>query len=95
MDEIVRFLAEHPPWRDLPRDRVAEVAGRLQIEYFARGARLLSAGGLPSGALVVIRSGSIDLVHKGRGGDELLDRLGEGEAVDVELGLQEDEIVGP
>ncbi len=81
MDEIVRFLAEHPPWRDLPRDRVAEVAGRLQIEYFARGARLLSAGGLPSGALVVIRSGSIDLVHKGRGGDELLDRLGEGDAL--------------
>jgi CBS domain-containing protein len=81
MDEIVRFLVEHPPWRDLPAERVEGVAARLQIEYFPRGARLLSGGGRPEDGLVVIRSGSVDLVRKGRGGDELLDRLDEGDVL--------------
>jgi CBS domain-containing protein len=81
MDEIVRFLVEHPPWRDLPAERVAGIALRLQIEYFPRGARLLSGGGRPEGGLVVIRSGSVDLIRKGRGGDELRDRLGEGDVL--------------
>lgn len=81
MDEIVRFLVEHPPWRDLPRDQVRELAGRIEIEYFPRGARLPVMGGATSPGLVVVRSGSVEVLRPGCPCHEFVDRLGEGETL--------------
>jgi signal-transduction protein with cAMP-binding, CBS, and nucleotidyltransferase domain len=41
MEEIARFLARHAPFDQLPARVLAQTAATVEIEYFARGARIL------------------------------------------------------
>lgn len=81
MEDIVRFLSSHVPWQELPPERVASVARRLQIEYFPRGARVVCAGSVPQ-HLFLVRSGSAEAPPGGADGSPPT-RFGEGDAFDV------------
>lgn len=80
MDEIARFLRECPPFDQLPSEVLSQTAGTVEIEYFPRGARILTRGGKPSDFLYIIRAGAVELrqVRDG-GGVETVDTLAEGE----------------
>ncbi len=82
MEEVVRFLGSLPPWADLSAPTLSDLAARMQIEYFPRGRRLLTAG-TPAPFLHVLRSGSIELRRPAPGGDTLLDRLEPGDFFDA------------
>lgn len=58
--EVVDFLAEHAPFRELPRTRLTALARRIQVRYARRGTRLLSVGE-PGGLMYVLRSGAVDI----------------------------------
>jgi CBS domain-containing protein len=77
MEEIVRFLAEHPPFADLSAATLNRIAGSIQIEYFVAGQEILHQGGKPAQFLYLIRRGSVELIHRER--TEPLDTLGVGE----------------
>lgn len=81
MEDIVRFLSSHVPWQELPQERVASIARRLQIEYFPRGARVVSAGAVPQ-HLFLVRSGSAETPPGGADAPPPA-RFGEGDAFDV------------
>ena len=73
--EIVRFLAQRPPFDALAADELSEIAGRAEIEFHPRGTVILSEGGGPVTFLRVVHSGAVDIVD----GDRLLDLLGTGD----------------
>jgi CBS domain-containing protein len=73
--EIARFLREHPPFDALdPRD-VARVATAAELEEHPAGATIFSQGADPPEHLRIVRSGSVEIVSKGR----VLDLIGPGE----------------
>jgi CBS domain-containing protein len=75
LSEIVRFLAQRPPFDALAVDELAEMAAQAAIEFHLRGAVILSEDGGPVTFLRVIHSGGVDIAHQGR----LLDMLGPGD----------------
>ncbi len=75
LSEIVRFLAQRPPFDALAVEELAEVAAQAAIEFHLRGTVILSEDGGPVTFLRVIRSGGVDIAHEGR----LLDLLGPGD----------------
>jgi len=84
MQEVVRFLQEHPPWRDLPAESIRRVAGRIEIEFFPRGGRVLLAGDRAPSALILVRSGSVQAAFPSPGPGSGVDRFSEGDAVGLE-----------
>ncbi|MGI8714749.1 MAG: CBS domain-containing protein, partial [Solirubrobacteraceae bacterium] len=76
LSEIVRFLAQRPPFGALAVEELAEVAAQAAIEFHLSGAVILSEDGGPVTFLRVIHSGGVDIAHEGR----LLDLLGPGDA---------------
>ncbi|NGZ04753.1 MAG: cyclic nucleotide-binding/CBS domain-containing protein [Magnetococcales bacterium] len=83
-EEIIHFLASHPPFALLSREQLAAIAARLDIVQTRRGHEILAPGG-KTNVLHLIRSGAVD-VH-GPGGKLLL-RLGEGEIFGAEALLR-------
>jgi CBS domain-containing protein len=79
MEEIARFLHAHPPFSELPLGVAQRAANVARIEYFAAGTVILEQGGAPAAFLYVVRRGSVELIRKVDGGEEVLDTLGEGE----------------
>jgi CBS domain-containing protein len=73
--EVVRFLAEHPPFEALEESDVERVASVAEVEFHRAGTTIFSQGSEPVEHLRVIRSGAVEIVHDGR----VLDLLGEGE----------------
>jgi hypothetical protein len=80
MEEIARFLAQHPPFDRLPPELLAQTAGAVEIEYFARGARILRQGGEASRFLYLIVKGTVELWQAtGDRPPELVETLAVGE----------------
>ncbi len=79
MEEIVRFLLEHPPFSQLPLLQIQRIASAVQIEYFGQGVQILTQGGKPAAFLYLIRRGSVDLVRERNDVVEVTDTLSEGE----------------
>lgn len=79
MDEVARFLYEHPPFDQLPHEQVQRLAGIIQIEYFARGHDILVQDGPRSEFLYIVRRGDVELLRLSESHSELIDTLGEGE----------------
>lgn len=79
MEEIIRFLQEHPPFSLLPADQIQAVAEHIQIEYFATGQDILTQGGAPAEFLYLLRRGVVTLLRLTEQGEETLDTLGEGD----------------
>jgi CBS domain-containing protein len=75
LSEIVRFLAQRPPFDLLAPEELAEVAAKATIEFYIAGAVILSEDGGPVTFLRVIHSGGVDISHDG----QLLDLLGPGD----------------
>ncbi|QYJ03380.1 CBS domain-containing protein [Nocardioides panacisoli] len=78
LDEVRRFLADHPPFDRLPEDDLTRLPRRLEVAYFRRGTVLRDVGEA-NDDLFVVRSGGID-VHDG---DRLVARRGVGEAAGI------------
>lgn len=72
--EITAFLAEVPPFDELPAQTLAEVARDLTVQYFRRGSSIMAVG-RDNSALYVLRSGAVD-IHNDKG--RLVDRGGAG-----------------
>jgi CBS domain-containing protein len=80
MEEIARFLARHPPFDRLPPELLAHTAGTVEIEFFARGARILRQGGEASRFLYLIVKGTVELRQAADdGASELVETLAVGE----------------
>ena len=73
--EIREFLADHPPFSQLPPDALAALPKRLAVRYLRRGTPF-PPGDEVQGALYLVRSGAVEL--RDRQGD-LLEKIGEGE----------------
>ncbi len=76
LSEIVRFLAQRPPFDRLAPEELGEIATEATLEFYPAGATILSEDGGPVTFLRVVHSGAVDVVHEGR----LLDLLGPGDA---------------
>lgn len=73
--EVATFLARHPPFDAVERDRLDELAGRVKTERFPTGTVILQQSGEPSRFLYLIRHGSAEILDDGH----LVDLIGEGE----------------
>ena len=70
-----RFLRAHPPFDSLAAEEVERVAACAELESHAAGDVVFDEGAGPVGHIRVIRSGTVELVTRGR----VLDVLAEGE----------------
>lgn len=59
------FLRRVHPFDELPEADFAAAAARMRIEFFEKGARILSTESEPSRSLFVIRKGAVRLEHEG------------------------------
>ncbi|HEY7400126.1 MAG TPA: putative nucleotidyltransferase substrate binding domain-containing protein [Actinomycetota bacterium] len=73
--DVAGFLAQFPPFDELPADVVERVAGAVRVERYAASETILQQGGEPAHALCVVRNGAVELLDD----DVRLDVLGEGE----------------
>jgi CBS domain-containing protein len=58
------FLAQHPPFSELDEQELAELADGLEEVTFAEGRNVLVEDAAPAGAVYVIWTGAMDLVHE-------------------------------
>ncbi|MFC7047805.1 putative nucleotidyltransferase substrate binding domain-containing protein [Emcibacter nanhaiensis] len=72
--DIINFLAEHHPFREMPEDLLPAVARKISISYARRGSTILTPG-QKNTSLYMIRKGAVEL-HEG--GINFTARLGEG-----------------
>lgn len=75
MQDIAEFLRRHPPFEELDADTLESLSDAVEIEYFAGGAAIFRQGEAPMQHVRIVRSGTVELVDRGR----VLDLLGEGE----------------
>lgn len=73
--DIAGFLRRYAPFDELSPERLARVAGSVEIEHAAAGETILHQRGDPATVLYVVRKGAVELLDDGR----VLDMLGEGE----------------
>lgn len=69
--EIANFLAQHPPFDDLPQKAINELAQNVEVAYFRAETEILKLGQDISD-LYVIRSGSVEMYRRD---GELYNRL--------------------
>lgn len=73
--EIAGFLAQYPPFNDLPKEAVQEVACQVEISYYRAGTDIFKFGD-EIHELCVIRSGAVEIYRRN---GELYNRLSEGD----------------
>ncbi|WP_372760864.1 DUF294 nucleotidyltransferase-like domain-containing protein [Pseudoalteromonas sp.] len=69
--EIAQFLAQHPPFNDLPTEALNELAQQVEVAYFRAQTEILQFG-QDIADLYVIRSGSVEMYRRN---GELYNRL--------------------
>jgi signal-transduction protein with cAMP-binding, CBS, and nucleotidyltransferase domain len=79
--DVAAFLERFPPFCDLERRQVEDLAQRIEMVSYPPGALILMQSGEPSEHLFVVRSGSVDLLDEGR----MIDHLGEGEVIGISV----------
>lgn len=79
MEEIARFLAEHPPFSLLPHEQLQRIARKMQIEYFPANHSVLIQDGAPAEYLYVLCRGSVDVIQQHEHQSVTLDTMGEGD----------------
>ncbi len=80
--EIAGFLAQHPPFNELPETALHEIARQVEISYYRAGRDILQFR-QPIQDLYVVRSGVVETFRRT---GELYNRLGEG-GIFGQLGL--------
>ena len=73
--DVVTFLRGYAPFDALDAERLAKVAGEVEIEHFAPDQVILREAGEPARFLYVVRKGAVEILDDGR----LIDLMGEGE----------------
>ncbi|MBW3694822.1 cyclic nucleotide-binding/CBS domain-containing protein [Vibrio sp. T187] len=73
--EIQNFLAQYPPFNELPEDALASVTKSVEISYYRQGTPIIHFGDQIND-LYVVRSGEVE-VYRRKG--ELYNRLDEGD----------------
>jgi CBS domain-containing protein len=79
--DVIAFLERFPPFRDLERHQLEELARHVEVASFEMGSLILQQGGEPSDHLLVVRSGVVELMDEGR----VTDHLGEGELIGISV----------
>ena len=69
--EISNFLAEYPPFDDLPEDTITKVARHIEIAYFSEGKQIIKLGDQIM-IFSIVRSGAVELYRRN---GELYNRL--------------------
>ena len=72
--EVVNFLSQYPPFRELPEAIVKEVATQVEVGYFQQGSQILEYNQSIKD-LHIVRSGAVEVLHRS---GELYNRLSEG-----------------
>src|SRR5665213_900249 len=74
-DQHAAFLVKFAPFDALDADELRAIAASAQEQRYAAGATILIEDGPPAQHLVIVREGSIELIHDA----EVVDLLGAGE----------------
>ncbi|HAG40948.1 MAG TPA: cyclic nucleotide-binding protein, partial [Pseudoalteromonas sp.] len=69
--EIAQFLAQHPPFDDLPTNALNELAQQVEVAYYRSQTDILTLG-QDIADLFIIRSGSVEIYRRN---NELYNRL--------------------
>ena len=75
MQEFVEFLGSQSPYDQLDEQDLHTLARKGEVESFARGAFIVREGAPPLAHLYVVRSGSVEVLDRGR----VVDVLGPGD----------------
>ena len=76
MQEFTDFLAKQSPFSALSNEDLESISGQIDVEYFAQGTVIVTAGSQPLSHLFVIRTGAVEVIDKGN----VIDQLGSGDA---------------
>ena len=71
MQEFADFLGSQPPFDALSGDDLGRLARQVEVEYFAAGTVIMSAGSAPLHHLYVVRTGAVEMLDRGRAVDLL------------------------
>ncbi len=71
MQEFADFLGSQPPFDALSGDDLARLARQVEVEYFAAGTVIMTAGSPPLHHLYVVRTGAVEMLDRGRAVDLL------------------------
>jgi len=73
--DIADYLSRHEPFAGLEHEALAEVAARVEIEYFGAGEVIFEQGQEPAERVRIVVAGAVELLDRGR----TLDLIGPGE----------------
>ena len=71
MQEFTDFLAKQSPFSALSTADLEAISAEIDVEYFAQGAIIVSAGSPPLEHLFIVRTGAVEVLDKGNVVDEL------------------------
>ncbi|MFT3872972.1 MAG: putative nucleotidyltransferase substrate binding domain-containing protein [Nocardioides sp.] len=75
MQEFVDFLGKQAPYDALDADDLERLARRVEVEYFPQGATIVAADAERLEQMMVVRTGLVHLLNRGR----IVDELGPGD----------------
>ena len=75
MKEYADFLGRQPPYDALDAADLEQLARHVEVEFFGRGAVLVAADAEPLDRLYIVRTGSVEVLDRGR----VVDLLGSGD----------------
>ena len=76
MQEFTDFLAKQPPFSALSNQDLEKISAQVDVEYFTRGAVIVSTGSEPLDHIYIVRTGSVEVLDKGN----VIDLLSTGDA---------------
>lgn len=76
MQEFSDFLAKQSPFDALTADDIERLASKVEVEYFANGTVIVSAGSAPLDHIYIVRTGSVEVLDRGN----VIDQLAPGDA---------------
>lgn len=76
MQEFSDFLAKQSPFDALTADDIERLASKIEVEYFASGTVIVTAGSSPLDHIYIVRTGSVEVLDRGN----VIDLLGPGDA---------------
>lgn len=81
IEDVIEFLKNIPPFRDLDEAALHTIAGGISIEFYPRGSTILHTDGPASEYLRVIRKGAVKVfIKSGKDDEVMIDTRGEGDS---------------
>ena len=75
MQEFTDFLAKQPPFDALDTDDIERLARKVEVEYFATGTVIVTAGSPALDHICIVRTGAVEVLDRGN----VVDLLGPGD----------------